>query len=610
MAVRRRGHGPPPPMPVSAAPPAAQEPRAVVPKPSKPRATCCRHNPTDLLWLEKLLIMLDFVQDHAVLWGLAHTWGWPSAWQNATLFTLLFNLDLPSASLVSTSASAGQWGHINGLYALFAGGLLMLAVLTMLIGSGYALFKRARGHARRTAIERLLHPEGSALFAARLFVGSFALALLRLCVCDGDTLAADNTMLCGGGVHIALLVGALPLGVVLISGALVAVQRVTYNNSPHRQAVAHEQWLLTSELAHALRWNASWRTAQVWVVSSFRRPASYRHLMVMVRKLALALLFVALRSYPEAQASLVLVLFLVDAALITVVPPYRSIESNLFCFTSRWTLVVTSILGVVSAFKTTSPLLADGTLTTILVAVHLLALVLLVLATLLALARCARWPASFPRGGSAEAAAIARWTVLVEEAKECMRLAQLTPASVLQVEAIVPVERKLRAAADEARARASPLHAALRRIIEDLESLRLEAQRHGLTLRHEVNDQLLNGDLRRRLQTRAHDLALVPPNRRRVLLKLLALRTVRFVLLHLSVCHPLCTPFPSSPLIPAIRVRVTPRHVSRQSQSFQVMLFTKLQKYDRTHTTHAPTLPQHAPSRVCMLSLPRHHYHH
>ena len=83
------------------------------------------------------------------------------------------------------------------------------------------------------------------------------------------------------------------------------------------------------------------------------------------------------------------------------------------------------------------------------------------------------------------------------------------------------------AKADEAGAHASPLHAALRRIVEDLESLRLEAHRHGLTLRPEVNDQLLNGDLRRRLRTRAHDLALVPPNRRRVLLKLLALRTVR-----------------------------------------------------------------------------------
>lgn len=41
-----------------------------------------------------------------------------------------------------------------------------------------------------------------------------------------------------------------------------------------------------------------------------------------------------------------------------------------------------------------------------------------------------------------------------------------------------------------------------------------------------MQEQLLNGALRARLQTRSHDLALMPPNRRRVLLKLLALRTV------------------------------------------------------------------------------------
>ena len=446
MAVRRRGRETQPPMPASAAPPATQASRGAGPKPSKPRARRCRHNPTDLLWFEKLLIALDFAQDHAVLWGLAHTWGWPAAWQNAMSVTLFFNLDLPSVTLATTSASAGQWGQLDGLYAYFAGGLVVLAALTLLIGGGYALFSRARGPARRTKIERLLHPEGSALFAARLFVGSFALALLRLCACEGNTLAADSTMLCGGGVHIALLVVVLPLGVMLISAALVAVQRVAYNNSPHRHAVAHEQWLLTSELAHALRWDATWRTSQMWIVSSFRRPASYRHLVVMVRKIALAIDFVALRSAPEAQASIALLIFVVDASLVTIVPPFRSIESNICCFVARWTLAVVGVLGFSSAAQTTSPLLMDGPLTTILVGAHIIALVLIACAVLLSLARCATWPASFPRSGSAEAAAVVRWTALVEEARECIRLAQLTPASVLQVDTIAPVERKLRAA--------------------------------------------------------------------------------------------------------------------------------------------------------------------
>jgi hypothetical protein len=299
----------------------------------------------------------------------------------------------------------------------------------------------------------------------------------------------------------------------------------------------HEKWVLNAELAHVLGWDASWRTKQFWIISSFRRPQVYRHANVMLRKVLLAILFVAAQESKKAQSVLILLLFLADALHVTFVLPYRSVYSNLFCIVTRWTLAINIVIGTLTAYETQSPVLENEPFIVALTAVHGVALVMLLIITTTSIACCARWPSSLTiatlsmssakrKAAARELQAFERWSKLIADAKECVKKVQLTPPNVLQVDDLKPIEEKVRRAVDEAHAHESPLYISLRRMVEDLESLRIEAQCNGLNIQSEAKEHLLSGTFRQRLETRAHDLALVPPNRRRVLLKLLALRTV------------------------------------------------------------------------------------
>ena len=475
----------------SSAPPAAATPSsaaastATPPPPTgkacrKRLATCC--NAVSLLWFEKGLILLDALQDYTVLWGMAYTWKWPAAWLSSTRWTLLTTVDIPTLSMWDTQGAPTvdgaatldvyQWGALPDYYDVFVGCLVGAAMLVVVCAVAFSLCGRACG-LRRSILARCIDPSAYALLFGRVFIGALARELLRLWACDDGTLTVDASIACWSGTHVALLLTAFPLGLLALVGALLVMRHRVYRNIVHATTAEHERDLVTVELEYLLGWSARWRTSNVWVVSSFRRPQAARYLFAMSRKCALAVIHVALRNTPRTQAVATLLLFLYDALHTTLIAPYRSIESNLISFVVVWTLVFNAVIGFLSSYSHNSPVLLDEPLTAWLVGVHGCAAVCIALVLCVGLLRCARWPADFPHG--AEAIAVERWSLLVEEGLECRRQAQLSPAGVLQVDAIVPIERKLRAATDEATRRKSPLAPALHALVEDLESLRLEA---------------------------------------------------------------------------------------------------------------------------------------
>ena len=68
---------------------------------------------TSLFWLEKALLVLDFLQAYTLLWTMSQAWPWPNPWLRWTRFTLLFGLDLFGAWNVGpfSSDDAGAARH-------------------------------------------------------------------------------------------------------------------------------------------------------------------------------------------------------------------------------------------------------------------------------------------------------------------------------------------------------------------------------------------------------------------------------------------------------------------------------------------------------------------
>ena len=112
--------------------------------------------------------------------------------------------------------------------------------------------------------------------------------------------------------------------------------RTTHLHSVHAQVVTydyeqdHEKALQLLELCHALQLDDDWRADHAWLCSSFRRHAVLYRIHVCALKLALLLIYAALRTQLRPQAVLFWVVISVWTGWVLVWPPYRCTSSNVF----------------------------------------------------------------------------------------------------------------------------------------------------------------------------------------------------------------------------------------------------------------------------------------
>ena len=224
-------------------------------------------------WLEKVVLVLDFLQVVGLLWTTAQPWPWPPfplvLWSQWTVY---FNLDifsgLKTGALLGATGniSIPKWGMLRGGYVAYSLSFLFVQAALVLIYLGLDRFvfptwaKRWDQKFRAPCQAVLLF----VLYIAYLPVG---LAVFRLYFCEISTgpltslsglpagaqfLSADPSLQCWQGTHLACVVLAILFHGPVFVGLPCVVRAYTREAVVFDAKEDHEKRLQAWELAFML----------------------------------------------------------------------------------------------------------------------------------------------------------------------------------------------------------------------------------------------------------------------------------------------------------------------------------------------------------------------
>ena len=338
----------------------------------------------DLLWVEKAVLIVDYLQLYNILWQCAQAYPWPTLWMRWTQWTAVANID--AFSLTDTGTTLGLEKHLgipdyggnsNYLYYAFSYALVQSAfvfafayyklVVCREYGNVLARFEGLVGRIAGLVLQLLYLPT--------------SLAVLRLFVCSDGVLAADPSVTCLSSSHLAYTITSS----LLLAPSFFAVPYLLYRHI--RQSACylsdedHEKKLQSIELRYILDFDSDWLDSQLWTSSSFTRRGMYFSLHVMCLKTTYLLLYICGRDDKATQGIL---LWVATAAMCAhyccLHPPFRCGSSNVVMFLLMGTLFVNSTFALFNSCKVDNAVFVDSTESVILLAFNLAACLLLLVA--------------------------------------------------------------------------------------------------------------------------------------------------------------------------------------------------------------------------------------
>jgi len=277
-----------------------------------------------IFWLEKVLIVLDFLQIMGLLWITSQPWPWPPyPFVVGTRFTVYANLDFFSAAetgaLVGASGniSIPKWGMKMGGYVSYSLAFLFsqFGVVLLYLAFCWGVFP---AWARRW--NRFKPPALAALlFLLYILYLPVGIAVFRLYYCEESSgpsgslssfpagvsyLSADPSLQCWTGSHLACVIlsiffhGPVLLGLPLVMRSFVRDAVVYHDPRDHEKRL--QAWELGSLLGVDRR---HWLTGNIWLCGSFTLHAAHLHVHCTVLKALLLLLSVFVRHNYKSQAA-------------------------------------------------------------------------------------------------------------------------------------------------------------------------------------------------------------------------------------------------------------------------------------------------------------------
>lgn len=104
----------------------------------------------NMLWWERLWMLVDVFQIYAIIWSMSLTYPWPRAWLHWTRFTVWTNLDvLNGISRFTPVGKSNLNRNPGGAWEGYFFYAFALSVLPLLVGIGLAFFVRTEQCSRR-----------------------------------------------------------------------------------------------------------------------------------------------------------------------------------------------------------------------------------------------------------------------------------------------------------------------------------------------------------------------------------------------------------------------------------------------------------------------------
>ncbi|EQC42202.1 hypothetical protein SDRG_01040 [Saprolegnia diclina VS20] len=427
-------------------------------------------------WSEKARLLLDALQIYGLVWQLAQSWPWPSAWLSSTRWTAAFNLDV--LSFLSTGAGLGMkappfslWGELRGSYWLYALVYALLPWAAVLYYKARARHWRVRGDARFLVFAARLENRLLGLF--QFLYLPIALALSRLVNCtvvpnpldayaSDVVLSVDPTISCHSPLHITLGVGiGGVVGLPFLLGFPWLLHRRIHCAGVACSQDAHEEIVSAIELSYLVGISDDYDLLYVPQYASYTRRHANLPVYRCLYKLSLLLICTLLRSqFPNIenqplQGTLFFALLALRFLFQCYDYPYRLSSTNHCMVFLNLVLVFDGVMVFLSANNVRSALTVASVKVLCLTFVHTWAIVVLSVWGVLVFLAWRRMQLTWPthrrmKALVAHAPTVRAWVETVQAAQELLHKDYASPTLVKPTVELGDMVTALQAHASEA----------------------------------------------------------------------------------------------------------------------------------------------------------------
>ncbi|XP_065899190.1 uncharacterized protein [Dysidea avara] len=519
------------------------------------------------LWKSDLLILIiEHLQLYALILSLSLRWPWPTDYIRGSRFMFVINFDL--WELVKTDddiyrgVAAATIDPNEVPFDYFAFALSWLLVVTCLpivcVVCHYAM-KKIKEMPLPTMIRWQSHVLHVFLILAQLLCLPFAIVTVRLLQCDTYTPPGADSRYksvvlsdtdCWSGTHIGLL---LPMSLVSIFYLIViplwmmkTIKRQLVVSSlcclcrGHR---THENYLRLKEMEYSLELEDGWLNKHCRLFSSYRRSwVLYRPVGFFV-KVLVVLIYGVLFYSDYYQANSLFAVLLLWLLLLLFLPVYRLHVFNVLLIISLLANTSNAVLGLLVVLETESSLVIGQNLVNALLVIQFGWLTVTILCTLYLLLR--HYHKIGPLVVTTTAKNTSLWPTLrsstndhkyllaILQSRRVLNYTHSIPSILSPTHQLANQIQVINAYCREAELLNDPLHSTLWATLDELidvhnavRPLSIFANSTKLNVQKTANELIqLLPSLRCRLEQREHDLILVPPIKRRLLLKMFILST-------------------------------------------------------------------------------------
>ena len=556
------------------------------------------------LWKSDLIVLLiEHLQAYALILSLSLRWPWPTEYIRQSRYLFLINFDLWELAKTDDDIYRGVAGatvnpdNIPLDYFAYSLSWLLVAVCVPI---GCMIFHYSLKRIKRIKVQTIsrlqsYNIQGFFIFAQLLCL-PFTMVTVRLLQCDMyDGSEYRSVVLrnvkCWDNMHIGVLVPMVvmsvyymilvPLWMVIMIRHQLVVSCLCCACQGHH---THENYLRLKEMEYSLQLEDTWLTKNFRLFSSYRRSwVLYRPTNILLKAL-IGLIYGVLFYSIRGQAILLFTVLSLWLLAVLLLPVYRLHVFNVLLIISLLANTSNSVLGLLITIETESSLIVGQNLVNALLVIQLGWLSIAVLCTLYLMLRYyhkiaplliftsrARhtplWPAL------ATSSHNHKYLQAIFQSRHLLDYVHSIPGILAPSHHLANQIQVINAYCREAELLNDNLHGVLWATLDELidihnatRSCSIFANSTKLNVQRTANELIqLLPSLQSQLQQREHDLILVPPVKRRILLKLFVLSTFLYGI----------SPQATSPSITGLPWELPPDYTGSRRQSAVITMATR-----------------------------------
>ena len=507
----------------------------------------------DLYWIEKLWLIFDYLQIHAIYWVTANAWSWPYYFIEFTHWSVYANFDF--FSITKDGALLGQtnrldiatYGSMEGYISTYA---VYFALVTPVLIATYIVINAFLTRYGRKQAHLVPYLQMTVLALALITYVPCTLSLFRLFSCDdAGMVSADPSVTCNGLFHLSAFIAFTLMTLPLIVLLPICVHELTKDAVIYKRSAAdHEKRIQAWEIGYTLGIDMNYHESHIWLLSSFTLQGVFLRRDMLILKAVLLILYIGARWHKGYQAFLMMMCLLLFHVCILYETgfegPYRKPSTNRIFLGFAVASTVNAIFGVMNAFGVENAVMVASTQSLVMFAINgvciLFMFVVIICAVLprshwfATLCYCgarfdddtyALWPSMATlrriRRSRKRAPHMAPIVLELQDAYAVLREARVAPPATADVLSLEEMIRRLQHKWLYCRQKGSIFQIIISDCLEEM--LLLQAYLEPVAARYKLDWDDEWSKSRRRLNNRYDRYALMTSRKRRILMKLVAL---------------------------------------------------------------------------------------